>query len=242
MGDFEILAAKPIPAISAPIDWKKITIRECREPLIALSTLKDTRILVEPEYFQKGIPGAIEEVYVREGVAQKLVFAASQLPAGYHLLVWDAWRPFSVQQALFDEHCQIVREQFPNFSEEEVHRQAETYVSMPSNHILRPSPHYTGGAVDLTLADAQGRPLSMGTGFDGFTSSSHTRSLEELIEKGEYINEEEQMALYNRRVLYHTMIASGFTNYCEEWWHFDRGNQFWAAVSSNTAFYGGTYP
>ena len=56
MGDFEILAAKPIPAISAPIDWKKITIRECREPLIALSTLKDTRILVEPEYFQKEYP------------------------------------------------------------------------------------------------------------------------------------------------------------------------------------------
>src|SRR5438874_901871 len=93
MEQFEILAAKPIPVISAPVDWKKVTIRECGEPLIALSTLKDTRILVEPAYFQKGISGAVEEVYVREGVAQKLVFAVSQLPAGYYFLVWDAWRP-----------------------------------------------------------------------------------------------------------------------------------------------------
>lgn len=240
MGDFERLAAKPIPAINAPVSWKTVTIRECREPLIALSTLKDTRILVKPMYFQKGIPGASEEVYVREGVAQNLVFAASQLPIGYYLLVWDAWRPFLVQQALFDEYCEAVQRQFPTLSIEKVRTQAEVYVSMPSNHILRPSPHYTGGAIDLTIANAHGHPLPMGTEFDAFTSLSHTRSLEELIEKGEHLNEEQQMALYNRRVLYHTMIASGFTNYWEEWWHFDRGNQFWAAVTSNTAFYGGT--
>src|SRR5437016_2871142 len=228
MEQFEILAVKPIPAINAPVEWKKVIIRECREPLIALSTLKDRGVLVEPEYFQKGIPGAVEEVYVREGVAQKLVFAASQLPAGYHLLVWDAWRPLSVQQALFDGQCQVLRAQFPTLPEEEVRRQAETYVSIPSNHILHPSPHYTAGAVDLTLADAHGRPLPMGAEFDAFSLSSRTRSLEEFIEKGENLNEEEQMALYNRRVLYHTMTASGFTNYWEEWWHFDYGNQFWA--------------
>ncbi len=242
MRQFETLAAKPIPAINAPAGWKEVTIRECRESLLALSTLKDTRVLIEPEYFQKGIPGATEEVYARESVAQKLVFAASQLPVGYYLLVWDAWRPLSVQQALFDGQCQVLQEQFLTLSEEEVRRQAETYVSIPSDHILHPSPHYTGGAVDLTLADAHGHPLPMGIEFDAFTLLSRTRFLEDLIEKGEYLNEEEQLALYNRRVLYHTMIASGFTNYWEEWWHFDYGNQFWAAVSSNTALYGPIEP
>jgi zinc D-Ala-D-Ala dipeptidase len=242
MGQFEMLAAKPIPAINAHVDWKKVTIRECREPLLALSTLKDTGVLVEAEYFQKGIPGAIEEVYVREGVAQKLVFAASQLPAGYRLLIWDAWRPLSVQQALFDGQCQVLREQSPTLSEEEVRRQAETYVSIPSNHILHPSPHYTGGAVDLTLADTHGRPFPMGTEFDAFSLSSRTRALEDPIEKGNHLNKEEQQALYNRRVLYHTMITSGFTNYYEEWWHFDYGDQFWGAVSSNTAIYGPIEP
>jgi D-alanyl-D-alanine dipeptidase len=238
MGDFEILAAKSIPSINAPNGWKKVPISECREPLIALSTLKDSRVIVEPQYFRKGLPGAIEEMYAREGVVQKLVFAASQLPAGYHLLVWDAWRPLSVQQALFDEYYQILQAQFPTLPAEEVRRKTETYVSIPSNHILHPSPHYTGGAIDLTLADRHGRPLPMGTEFDANTLKPRTRSLEELIERGEPLNEEQQMALCNRRVLYHTMIAGGFTNYCEEWWHFDHGNQFWGAVSSKTAFYG----
>jgi zinc D-Ala-D-Ala dipeptidase len=187
-------------------------------------------------------------MYAREGVVQKLVVAASQLPAEYELLVWDAWRPLSVQQALFDGYCQVLREQSPSLSEEEIRRQAATYVSIPSNHNLHPSPHYTGGAVDLTLADRHGHPLPMGTEFDVFDSSCSfgtsclTRSLEYLLERGEHLNEEEQTALYNRRVLYHTMIASGFTNYCEEWWHYDYGDQFWAIVSSNTAFYGPTEP
>src|SRR5690242_5298463 len=113
MRQFEILAAEPIPAINVPAGWKDVTIRECREPLIALSTLKDTRILVEPQYSQNGILCAIEEMYAREGVAQKLVLAASQLPGGYSLLIWDAWRPLSVQQALFDGQCKVLREQFP---------------------------------------------------------------------------------------------------------------------------------
>jgi D-alanyl-D-alanine dipeptidase len=242
MGDFEILATKPIPPINAPDGWKKVPIRESRESLIALSTLKDTRVIVEPRYFQKGLPGAREEMYVRESVVQKLVFAASQLPAGYRLLVWDAWRPLSVQQALFDEYYQILQAQFPTLPAEEVRRKTETYVSIPSNHRLHPSPHYTGGAIDLTLADRYGHPLPMGTEFDANTSNSRTRSLEELIERGEHLNEEQQMVLYNRRVLYHTMIANGFTNYCEEWWHFDYGDQLWAMVSSKTAFYGPIEP
>lgn len=242
MENFEILVAKPIPTINVPVSWKTVTIRESREPLIALSTFKDTRILVEPAYFQKGIPGAIKEVYVREGLAQKLVFAASQLPAGNCLLVWDAWRPLPVQQVLFNEHCQVLHQHFPTLSAEDVHRKAETCVSLPSKHILHPSPHYTGGAVDLTLADPHGHLLPMGTEFDAFDRRAKTRAFETCIEKGEPLREEEQIVLYNRRVLYHTMVTSGFTNYCEEWWHYDYGNQFWAAVTANTAFYGPIEP
>jgi len=242
MNTLDTVAAKPIPVVKAPVGWKEIAIQECREPLIALSTLKDTGILVEPQYFRKGLPGAIEEMYVREGIAQKLTFAASQLLAGYRLLVWDAWRPLSVQKVLFDGYYQILREQFPTLSEEELRDKTQTYVSLPSKHVLRPSPHYTGGAVDLTIADAQGYPLPMGTEFDTFSSAALTRSLEERIENGEHLSQEEKTALHHRRFLYHTMIASGFTNYCEEWWHYNNGDQMWAEVSSNTAFYGGIEP
>jgi D-alanyl-D-alanine dipeptidase len=205
--------------------------------------LQDTRILMRPEYFRQGLPGAINEIYAREGVIQNLLLAASRLPTGYYLLVWDAWRPLSVQQALFDRHCQALRRRYRSLTEDELRRKAENYVSLPSKHLLHPSPHYTGGALDLTLADALGRPLPMGTEFDAFSSLSSTRALEVCIENGELLNEEEQAGLHNRRVLYHAMTTSGFTNYREEWWHYDYGDQFWAAASgSDRAFYGGIEP
>ncbi|MCG4287414.1 D-alanyl-D-alanine dipeptidase, partial [Lactobacillaceae bacterium KNUT 0156] len=47
----------------------------------------------------------------------------------------------------------------------------------------------------------------------------------------------------NRRLLYHVMTQAGFTNYIEEWWHFDYGNQNWATVSKRDfAVYGATKP
>lgn len=242
MLELEKLSTQPIPEIRSPVGWKNVAIVECGKPLIALSILQNTRIIIEPEYFRRGVPHAIEEIYVREGVARRLAHAASLLPEQYSLLVWDAWRSLAVQRALFDEECRVLREQFPSLAEDEVRRRSEVYVSLPSDDVRRPSPHYTGGAVDLTIAGPNRRPLPMGTGFDAFNEHSRTRVLEERIEKDEMLSEEEKEWLQNRRILYHTMVACGFTSYCEEWWHFDYGDQFWGVVTSTQALYGGIEP
>lgn len=242
MLDFETLALQPVPRLRPPAGWKQRAIIECGEPLLPLSTLSNARILVEAEYFNKGIPCAVEEMYVRAGVARRLTHVAAQLPAGYCLLVWDAWRPLAVQRALFAEEFSRVRAQFPTLSEDEVRRRTETYVSLPSDERCRPSPHYTGGAVDLTIAGPDGRPLPMETSFDTFSEQSRTRSLEERLERGERLSRAEEEWLGNRRLLYHSMVSCGFTNYCEEWWHFDYGNQFWAEVRATHARYGGIEP
>jgi D-alanyl-D-alanine dipeptidase len=34
------------------------------------------------------------------------------------------------------------------------------------------------------------------------------------------------------------MHDAGFTAYDEEWWHFDRGDQFWGLFSGREAVYG----
>ncbi|HEY1354661.1 MAG TPA: M15 family metallopeptidase [Ktedonobacteraceae bacterium] len=242
MLEFEQFAVQPIPVLRPPTGWKSVAICECGEPLVALSVLHHARIMVEPEYFNKGLAHALEEVYVREGVAHRLAQVASQLPAGYFLLVWDAWRPLAVQQQLFDAEFQALQEQCPTLAEDEVRRRTEIYVSLPSCDRRRPSPHYTGGAVDLTLAGPDGRPVPMETGFDSFTRQSRTRALEERQEGGEHLSLEEEGWLHNRRLLYHTMVSCGFTNYCEEWWHFDYGDQFWGKVTATSARYGGIEP
>jgi hypothetical protein len=33
----------------------------------------------------------------------------------------------------------------------------------------------------------------------------------------------------------------GFTNYREEWWHFDYGNRFWAKLNGTDSIYGAVY-
>lgn len=229
---------QPIPLLKPPTGWKELAIKETGEPLISLSHYKHARILCQPMYFQQKLPGAVETLYIRESVARKLVAAASDLPTGYVLLVWDAWRPLSVQQALFDAQYNVFRGQSPALSDEEIQRQTEVFVSYPTDNPLHPSPHYTGGSVDLSIADAQGHDISMGTGFDEFCTHTRTRFLEDLQESSAELNKLEAAALLNRRLLYQIMKAQGFANYAEEWWHFDYGNQLWATVSGEIPMYG----
>ena len=71
---------------------------------------------------------------------------------GLGLKVYDAYRPFSVQQRMWD----LIRD--------------ERYVSNPAKNRGR---HTRGTAVDVTLVDNKGGPLDMPTDFDDFTDRAH---------------------------------------------------------------------
>jgi zinc D-Ala-D-Ala dipeptidase len=73
----------------------------------------------------------------------------------------------------------------------------------------RGSPHGRGVAIDLTLIDAAGRELEMGTGFDAFTPASHHGSA--LVPEA---------ARRNRTILLGLMTAAGWDFYRSEWWHY----------------------
>ena len=154
-----------------------------------------------------------------------------QLPKGYSLVILDAWRPISVQQALWDEFRRIVSEGEPGLGEEELDFKTSFFVSKPSYDIYSPSVHNTGGAVDLTLRDSGGHILNMGTRFDDFRETANTAYYEKPG-----LNEEIRN---NRRLLYHTMLNAGFSNLPTEWWHYDYGTKFWAYFTGNTALYEG---
>jgi hypothetical protein len=68
----------------------------------------------------------------------------------------------------------------------------------------------------------------MGTHWDSFDQSSQTAF---FINTNSRYHE-------NRKLLYNAMTRAGFTNYPEEWWHYDFGNQFWGFINSNKAKYG----
>ena len=130
--------------------------------------------------------------YLHADAAAALGRAASLARAlGCRLRVFDAFRPTEAQWVLWRA--------FPD----------PEFVADPK----RGSPHSRGVAVDLTLIDAAGRPLEMGTGFDDFTPLAHHASLAVSPE-----------AQRNRALLLGLMTAAGWDFYRNEWWHYQLFN------------------
>lgn len=193
-----------------------------------------TQIETYAEYFGQGLQGALCTVFVREGVAKRLSYAATLLPEGHKLFVWDGYRPTAVQRALFDGYVKVLED--GGVPRDKAIVDAQRFVSIPSEDPTKPAPHLTGGAVDLTIIDAGRIRLQMGTPFDSNTPESATRFYEELS-TGQ-LNDWKRRYLRNRRMLWNVMTAAGFSNYLEEWWHYDFGNQFHAARTGVPAIYG----
>lgn len=108
------------------------------------------------------------------------------------LKIWDSFRPIEVQQFMFDK--------FPSDDP------SGGFVSNPGGGAI---PHCRGVALDLTLVDASGKELEMGSDFDEFSDLAfHTC---------QKISTE---AKRNRLLLLGIMTAAGFDFYSKEWWHY----------------------
>ena len=221
-------SATPLPAIPlrAEPDWAavgRLPIAGSDEPLVPVG-LAPPPLKAYPAYARLGIPGAVNDCHVRETVYRRLLAVARALPDGLSLLVLDGWRPWRVQQYLFETLQTLLHERHPELDADELDARTREFVAEPSRSPDRPSPHLTGGAVDVTLCDGDGLPLDMGTHFDEAVPASHTAALEALATP----DERQRRARDHRRLLYHAMRAEGFTNLPSEWWHFDLGDQLWA--------------
>lgn len=186
--------------------------------------LSDVGLLVAPQYVKYGSP---IDCYARETVANLLKTADNIARGvfGVRLLILDAYRPISVQTALWDKYYNELKIQYPDLPEDEFTAKVKQFVSEPSNDIYHPSVHDTGGAIDVTLVRSSGIWLDMGTEFDDFSEKSHTAYFEKSRCKA-YPRD-------FRRALYNVMTAVGFTNLPSEWWHYDYGDAFWAYYTHN---------
>jgi zinc D-Ala-D-Ala dipeptidase len=230
--------SQKIPILNDIKGWENVEIHECNEKLIPLSDLYPDGILIKPQYFLEGIEDSMEECYVRDTVAKILIKASKLLPNGHKFVVLDAWRSIEVQKTIFSRYKERLQRYYPNANEKKLVCLTQKYVSLPSTNEDNPSPHNTGGAIDLSLIDSSGNYLNMGTSFDDFNEKSNTRYYEQLIEAEKKLSDEELIVSNNRRLLFHLMNRVGFTNYPDEWWHYDYGNQLWGKVKGKHAMYG----
>ena len=128
-------------------------------------------------------------VYLVEEAAIALSKAAESLrKKGYRLVLFDGYRPLEVQKKFW--------EVYPD----------PQYVADPANG----SRHNRGAAIDLSLADKDGKPLTMPTDFDYFGEEAHHDYMQ--------LSDEQ---IRNRSILREAMEAHGFQKLDSEWWHYD---------------------
>ena len=222
---------RPIPPLAPTDGWRDVEIVPVDEPLVPVADI-GPRVHDDPRYHADGLPGALERGWVRQGVAERLARVAAALPDGLGLVVWDGYRPIATQAALYGAYLDELTMVHPDWPADALEQAAARYVTPPSRSVVAPPPHLTGGAVDLTLADGEGRAIPLGTDFDAFVPEAATRGLEDVPGRERDL----------RRVLFWAMHDQGFTSYHEEWWHFDHGDQFWGLVTGRAAIYAAAEP
>ncbi len=190
-GALMLLAAAGVtqagPGAPAPRPARDFVELQALEPTIRLDVRYATadNLLGRPLY-----PSA--RAFLRRPVAEALVRVHRSLAAsGYGLLVFDAYRPWSVTKALWDETPPAKR----------------GFVANPA----RGSNHNRGCAVDLSLyALATGEPVAMPSAYDEMTPRSASDFRGGTAE-----------ARAHRDRLRAAMEAEAFRVEHHEWWHFN---------------------
>ncbi len=179
-----------------------VPVRDLGEPLVRLaSALSPTRQLV------------------RLGLAERLALAHAALPSGVGLLVVEGHRPVAAQHAIVASYSTVVRAAHPDAPEHELHRLTSRYVAP-----VAVAPHVAGAAVDLTLVDACGDQLDLGTAIDDTPEQSDGRCYFAADGIG-------ADARAHRTLLAGVLEGVGLVNYPTEWWHWSFGDRYWALTT-----------
>lgn len=145
----------------------------------------------------------LKEAYLHPEAANALIRAQKLLKAihpSYRLIVYDATRPMSIQQQMWDTVKGTP---------------SENYVSDPAN---KGGTHNYGFAVDVSIYDTLRKDtIPMGVKVDHLYSESNIDKEDQLVLTGKISAE----AKSNRELLRYVMTQSGYHTLRSEFWHFN---------------------
>ena len=128
-------------------------------------------ILDDGEPLMRLIPAlSPTQALVRRSLAELLMAADLALPAGIRLKVVEGYRSVADQRAIIETYSAEICAERPGLSPEELATLTSRFVAP-----LDVAPHVAGAAVDLTLVDATGEELDVGTPIDATPEQSDGR-------------------------------------------------------------------
>lgn len=180
------------------------------EALVQVDTRLHPSFLVDMAYFradnffgQKVYP--VEVCALRASVAAKMVAAQRYLDTnhpGMRLLFKDCYRPDHVQHIMWKSVVGTPK---------------SGYVADPNT--ATGSIHSYGAAVDVTLADREGKEVDMGTPHDFLGKLAEPRHEDRFVREGKLTDAQVKA----RRILRSAMVSAGMATIPNEWWHFNDG-------------------
>ena len=159
-------------------------LKEIAHPAIDI----DLRYATPENFTQKQIYHHASALLHQDALAALVQAAELASAQGLRLRVLDAYRPSAAQWRLW--------ETLPD----------PRFVADPRQGSI----HTRGVAVDLTLCDASGQALDMGTAFDEMTEASFHGSTTITA-----------TAQHHRQMLLDLMTQTGWTHHPYEWWHYN---------------------
>ena len=176
---------------------------------------------------------------VRQGVRDRLLTAQmllQQSRPGWQIQVFDAYRPIAVQQFMVDYTFeQLVQaqggdsRQITEAERQEFLHQVYEFWAVPNSNPALPPPHSTGAAIDVTLVNALGAVVNMGSPIDEVSPRSYPQHFASRSDL------QAQRFHSARSLLFEVMTTAGFAQHPNEWWHFSFGDQMWAWLQSQSS-------
>lgn len=197
--------------------------------VIIMDSAKSNQLILDRTYYRLKLAGSTELTYTRAAVFNRIQALVRMVKPHFGVLVFDAFRSTQCQISLFEYVATEVQLRNPEFTRDQVFQETQKYVVHPEvKSKFSIAPHNSGGAIDLGLHQ-NGIPVDFGSNFDDPTQISSTAFFERDFDPSLGFSHERWMQIrLNRRILFHSMISLGFTNYQDEWWHYDLGDCMWS--------------
>jgi D-alanyl-D-alanine dipeptidase len=214
----------------------QIAIEDCREPLIPIP-LEQFAIVSPHPYVALGAPyGAHSPYYLRQGVLESLLTAQTHLQTahpGWHIQIFDAYRPMAVQQFMVDYTYQqqlqaqgLTASALTPAQKSALLETVYQFWAPPSLDPTMPPPHSTGAAVDITLVDDHDQPVSMGSPIDEVSARSYPDHF------ASQAGADAHRFHHHRQILKQALVQAGFAQHPKEWWAFLQGRSTLGLVTA----------